>query len=345
MAKSTDFTQIVQDIRSGNFAPVYLLHGEEAYYIDEISRLLLEYVVPEEARDFNHTQFYGSDINRLGSITEVISACRRYPMMAERQLVTLREVQTCDARSFRFEDLELYLEHPLISTVLLITQKGKLFDARKKAYKLCDRHGVVFESKRYRDYELPKVVRQTLERDGYHIDDRALSALCDSVGSDLSRIMSEVQKLEIASGNKQISLSQVSQQIGISKEFNNWELQSAIARRDVAKVERIRLYFECNPKQNPAVVTLSVLFGFFSSLMLAFYAQDKTERGLMSEVGLSYPAAKDILAAMRWCNAWKAMANITLVREYDARMKGARPSSDGANDAELLKELLFKLLH
>ena len=344
MAKSTDFDQIVTDIKGGTVAPVYLLHGEEAYYIDEITRLLLEHVVDEDARDFNLTQFYGSDINRLGSLTEVITACRRYPMMAERQLVTLREIQTFDARAVRIDDLELYLEHPLQSTVLLITQKGKPFDARKKVYKLCAQHGVVFESRRYRDYELPKVVRRHLEQDGYRIDDRALGALCESVGSDLSRIMSEVAKLEISTGNKMITFAQVSAQIGISKEFNNWELQSAIARRDVARVEQIRQYFERNPKQNPAVVTLSVLFGFFTSVMLSFYAQDKTERGLMSEIGLSFPAAKDVLAAKRWCNAWKAMSNIALIRDYDARMKGAR-SVPGGCDAELLKELLFKLMH
>lgn len=340
MAKKTeDFTSIRQDILRHHFAPVYFLHGEESYYIDALTSLLLDNVLTDDEKDFNLTQFYGADTN----VAEVIAACRRYPMMAERQLVVLREAQALDARSSKLDDLEIYLRHPMASTVLVVCYKTKSYDARKKLVKACAAQGVVYESRRVRDYELPRVVAARLKEQGVDIDDRALQALCDNVGTDLSRIFSEVGKLRITD-SRRITYEAVIRHIGVSKEFNNWELQTAIANRDLAKIERIRRYYAQNPKANPMVVTLATLFNFFSNLMLAHYAPDKTERGLMQALRLSSPyATRDYRTAMRYYNAWKVMGNIALIRDYDARCKGARGAALG--DEALMRELLFKLTH
>lgn len=341
MAKKTDaFATIKSDILHKKFAPVYFLHGEEAYYIDALTKLLLDNVLTEDEKDFNLTQFYGADTN----IGDVISACRRYPMMADRQLVVLREAQMMDARSSKIDDLEHYLQHPLESTVLVVCYKGKTYDARKKVMKMMASVGVVYESKRVRDYELPPVVVAALRERGLTIDDRALQALCEMVGTDLSRLFSEVDKLCITLTGKTITYDQVVARIGVSKEYNNWELQSAIANRDLRKIELIRRYYASNPKANPYVVTLSVLFNFFSNLMLAHYADDKSEQGLMAALHLSSPyATRDYRAALRIYNAWKTMSNISLIREYDAKNKGARNCS--LSEEALMRELLFKLVH
>jgi DNA polymerase-3 subunit delta len=341
MAKKTDgFAAIKRDILSKKFAKVYFLHGEESYYIDTLTQLLLDNVLTEDEKDFNLTQFYGADT----TIGDVISACRRYPMMAERQLVLLREAQMMDARSSKLDDLEHYLEHPLDSTVLVVCYKTKSYDARKKVVKMAAAEGVVYESKKVRDYELPPLVNAYLQEAGLTIDDRALQTLCENVGTDLTRLFSEVDKLRITLKGNRIGYDQVVAQIGISKEYNNWELQSAIANRDLRKIELIRRYYARNPKANPYVVTLTVLFNFFSNLMLAHYSEDKTEQGLMTALHLSNPyATRDYRAALKIYNAWKTMYNIALIREYDAKNKGARGCAQP--EEALMQELLFKLVH
>jgi DNA polymerase-3 subunit delta len=204
--------------------------------------------------------------------------------------------------------------------------------------------GVVYESKKLRDYELPQVVTATLRERGLAIDDRGLQTLCENVGTDLARLSSEVDKLCITLKGRTITYDQVVAQIGISKEYNNWELQTAIANRDLRKIELIRRYYASNPKANPYVVTLSVLFNFFSNLMLAHYADDKSEQGLMAALHLSSPyATRDYRSALRIYNAWKTMYNIALIREYDAKNKGARACAQP--EEALMQELLFKLVH
>lgn len=342
--KSADFNSILSDIKAGVYAPVYLLHGEESYFIDQLTDALLDTVLTEDEKDFNLTQFYGADIENLG---DVVATCRRYPMMAEHQLVMLREAQVIDQRKnlTNFEQLELYLQQPLESTVFVITYKNKKVDSRLKWVKMVDAAGgVVFESKRYRDYELPKVLPDLLKNTGLTFDADAVQLLCDYIGADLSRMMAEIEKLKVNIGNgKKVDKAMVAANIGISKDYNNFELVSAVAARDFKKMELIRRYFVQNPKQNPVQATLSVLFTFFSNIMLAQYSTDKSLNGLMSSLSLSYPQAKEIVPALKIYNAWKAMQNITLIRDYDARLKGARQET--LSDEEALKELLFKLTH
>lgn len=339
MAKKSDYSAIIKNIENGIFAPVYLLHGEESYFIDNITNLLLDKVLTEEEKDFNLSEFYGADLINLG---DVISSCRRYPMMAEHQLVLLRELQSFDNRGNQIDNLALYLEHLLESTIFVITYKTKLMaGSLPKLVESCG--GVVFESKKIRDYELENVVSPYIAAQGLSIEPKALNILCESIGADLSRIFHEIDKLKINLNNNRITTADVSRQIGISKDFNSWELQSAVAAKDFKKVELIRKYFVNNPKPNPTVVTLSVLFGFFSNLMLAHYCSDKSINGLMAQLKVSYPMAKDLNIAVKNYNAWKAMNAISLIREYDAISKGARECN--VPDSEILQELLFKLMH
>lgn len=340
MAKKTDdFATIRQEIIDGNFAPIYLLHGEESYFIDQITSLLLEKVVAEEDRDFDLTQFYGSET----SLVEVISACRRFPMSSPYQLVTLQEVQSMDQRVNNIDDLCIYLQHPMPSTVLLVTCKTKTIDGRKKFVQECKKIGRVLESVRYRDYELPQVLPGFIRDLGLQADQEAIQAICEYIGTDMSRIFSELEKLRLTIKGNKITRSDVTEHVGISKEYNSFELVSAIAVKDAKKVELCRRYFVHNPKACPLVMTISQLFGFFRNLMLAFYCVDKSERGLMSELKVPFPAAKDLVKAMKVYNAWKTMANISLLREADAKFKGARGGT--YTEGEIMQELFYKLMH
>lgn len=343
MAKTADFSSICADIKARHFAPVYLLHGEESYFLDQITDLLLEHVLTDEEKDFNLTQIYGADVTNLG---DVVSSCRRYPMMAERQLVLLREAQVLkqNAELTKLDQLEAYLAHPLESTVFVITYKGKKVDGRSRWVKMIqDNGGVVFEGKRVPDYELQKFLPGFLKETGLRFDDSAIQMLCDYIGSDLTRLMSEIDKLRLNMQDNHVTVNLIASHIGVSKEFNPFELVNAVATKDFRKCEVIRRYFAQNPKSNPIQITLSVLFTFFTNVMLGHYAQDKTVNGLMREIGMSFPQAKGLPDAMKRYNAWKAMQNIALIREYDARQKGARGVT--IPDDEALQELLYKLMH
>lgn len=341
MAKKTsiDIRSLMQDIRSRKFAPVYFLHGDESYFIDLIADLLLQTVLTEEEKDFNLMQFYGVET----TVPEVISACRRYPMLGNYNLVLFREVQSMQQAATHLEIFESYLRQPMAQTILVITHKEKLFKG-KILKQISEVGGVVYESIRLRDYELPKFLPNFVKDNGFDgIAPDAVEMLCNYVGSDLSRMATELDKLRLTIGHAKITLNHVLSHIGISKEYNNFELVTAVACGDYLKSEIIRQYFERNPKQNPLLLTLAALFSYFSNLMLAYYASDKSERGLMQEVGLSYPAVKNVIQGMRRYNAWKVMGNLSLIRDYDAQSKGARGVK--VPDSELLKELLYKLMH
>lgn len=342
MAKKTDdYASVRARIEARDFAPVYLLHGEESYYIDQLTDLLLDTVLAEDEKDFDLSQFYGGTDC---SMVDVISACRRFPMMGQKTLVMLREIQALDKRSSQLEDLCLYLEHLQPSTVLVLTCKTTPLKGCPKLLKACKEHGVVFESAKVRDYELAKQLPAFLATLGVKADADAAEMLANYVGADLSRIAQEVAKLKTALPDTQrITRADVCAHVGISKEFNVWELTSAIAAKDFHKVELIRRYFKQNPKAGAPQMVIPTIFGFFSNLMLAHYSPDKSRSGLMSSVGCSFPAAKDLETAMRHYNAWKTMNNITILREFDARSKGGRGGNTPPD--ELLQELFFQLMH
>lgn len=332
------FEQIKKDISSRKFHPVYLLMGDEPYYIDDITNHLLETVVPETEKDFNQTILYGAETD-VGSI---VTLARSYPMMSDQQLIVIREAQGLK----KIEDLEVYVKNPLKSTVLVINYKNGTLDKRKKLYAEIEKHGVVFESKKIPEYKMSAFITSFVTSKGLGIDAKSSQMLADYLGNDLSKVVNEVDKLMLSmnAGDKRITAELIESNIGISKDFNNYELLKAIVEKDILKANRIADYFYKNPKNNPLIVTLVVTFNFFSNLMICYWAKDKSENGIAKELGFrnSYQA-KDYILALKNYNAFKSMEIISLLRLYDAKCKGVGNVS--ASDGELLKELLFKMMH
>lgn len=332
------FEQIKSDIHSRKFKPVYLLMGDEPYYIDELTDSLVNTVLPEDERDFNQTILYGMETD----VASVITLARSFPMMSEYQLVVVKEAQNLS----KIEELEVYVRNPLQSTVLVLNYKNGTLDKRKKLYAEIDKHGITFESKKIPDYKMSAFISSYIQTKGLSIDQKSSQMLSDYLGNDLSKVTNEIAKLLIAlpQNSKQITAELIEENIGISKDFNNFELLKAIIEKNIFKVNQIADYFEKNPKNNPMIVTLVVLFNFFSNLMICYWAKNKTEQGIAAELGLRNPyQAKDYVVALKNYNAFKCMEILALLRTYDAKGKGVdNPSTP---DGELLKELLYKITH
>lgn len=332
------FEQIKQDIAARNFQPVYLFMGEEPYYIDELTDSLIEHVIPESEKDFNQHILYGMETNTAA----IITSARSFPMMSEYQLIVIKEAQGLK----KIEELEVYVKKPLKSTILVINYKNGKLDKRKKLYAEIDKHGIVFESKRIPEYKIPAFVNSHFMRKGYGIDQKSAQMLTDFLGNDLSKLVNEMEKLilSIPANEKRITPELIERNIGISKDFNNFELLKAIIEKNTFKANQIADYFDKNPKNNPLIVTLVVLFNFFSNLMICYWEKDKSENGVARALGLRNPyQAKDYVTALRNYNAFKSMEIISLLRIYDAKCKGVDNVS--ASDGELLKELLYKIMH
>lgn len=331
------FEQIKKDISSGKFHPVYLLMGDEPYYIDDITNHLLATVIPEEEKDFNQTILYGAETD----VASVVTLARSFPMMSDRQLVVVKEAQGMK----KIEDLEVYIKNPLASTILVLNYKNGTLDKRKKLYAEIEKRGVIFESKKIPDYKMSGFITSFISSKGLGIDAKSAQMLADYLGNDLSKVVNEVDKLILSMGqDKRITAELIERNIGISKDFNNYELLKAVVEKDILKANRIADYFEKNPKNNPLIVTLVVLFNFFSNLMVCYWAKDKSENGIAAELGFrnSYQA-KDYVLALKHYNAFKSMEIMSLLRTYDAKCKGVgNPSTP---DGELLRELLFKMMH
>lgn len=344
MAKKTDeFPLIKQQIEARQYAPVYVLHGEESFFIDQLTTLLLQQVLTEEEKDFDLVQFYGG----AGEFTmgDVVSACRRFPMVAQYQLVMLREAQALDKRSAHLDDLCLYLKQPSPTTILVITHKTAAITGASELMKLAKKIGVVYQSDKVRDYDLPKVLPSFLQSLGMKAEPKAIDMLQNYIGADFSRLTHEVEKLRLSLQDRNVITAQdVADHVGISREYNVYELVDAIARMDVLRVEMIRRYFAQNPKAGPAQMVIATLFGFFQNLMLGYYASNRNDLNtLMKEVGCSFPQAKCVMEGMRRYNARVTMRNISILREFDARSKGGRGGT--TPDPDLLQELFFQLMH
>jgi DNA polymerase-3 subunit delta len=338
MAKETGFEEIKKNIPAKKFAPVYLLQGEEAYFIDQLTDLLIEHVLDDSERDFNQTIFYGGDTD----VASVINACKRFPMMSERQLIVVKEAQNMK----NIDDLAFYVKQPLHSTVLVINVKHGKLDGRKKLSGEIAKAGILFESKKLYENQIPAFITSYLRERNVKIDPKSSLLLTDYLGTDLSKLTNELGKLIISlpEKNAEITSELIEKNIGISKDYNNFELQKAIAAKDILKANRIALYFEHNPKNNPLVVTLTVLFNFFSNLMICHYEKDKSETHLMSALGFRFSIQiYDYTRALKNYPASKTMRVISLIREFDARSKGVNNSS--LTDGMLLKELIYKIIH
>ncbi|MBO5381877.1 MAG: DNA polymerase III subunit delta [Bacteroides sp.] len=330
---------IIRELHAKQYRPVYYLMGDEPFYIDKIADYIADNVLTDTEKEFNQTILYGGDIDNVSTI---INAAKRYPMMSEYQVIIVKEAQSIPG----MEELVYYLQKPLKSTILVICHKHGTLDKRKKLAAEIEKAGILFESKKLKDAQLPTFITSYIKQKGYDIDPKATAMLAEFVGADLSRLVGEMEKLIITTSENstKITPEQIEKDIGISKDYNNFELRSALIEKDVLKANKIVKYFEENPKTNPIQVTLSLLFSFFANLMMAYYAPEKSEQGIASFVGLKAPwQAKEYMIAMRRYSGVKTMQIINEIRTTDAKSKGVENSS--LSDADLLRELVFKILH
>ena len=329
---------ILKELRAKQYRPIYYLMGEESYYIDLIADYITDNVLSETEKEFNLTVVYGADVD----IATVINAAKRYPMMSEYQVVIVKEAQAIR----NMEELSFYLQKPLNSTILVICHKHGTLDKRKKLVAEVEKVGILFESKKIKDSQLPAFINSYMKRKDIDMEPKASAMLADFVGTDLSRLTGELEKLIITlpAGQKRVTPEQIEKNIGIRKDYNNFELRSALVEKDILKANKIIKYFEENPKTNPIQMTLSLLFNFYSNLMLSYYSPEKTEQGIASWLGLKSPwAARDYLTAMRRYNGVKTMQIIGEIRYADAKSKGINNAS--MSDGDILRELVFKILH
>ena len=336
-AGGISYEEIVRQVRAGDFKPVYYLMGDEPYYIDRVSDYIVEQARKEEERDFNLTILYGPQTTG----EEVVNAAKRYPMMAERQVVVVREAQSLEHR----EMLSYYVQKPLASTVLIICHKNGTLDRRTNLAKEVQKAGIIFESNKLYDRELPTFATSYVRRKGSEIAPDACMILCEHVGADLNRLAGELDKLIVAVGEgKRIDAQAIQDNIGISKEYNSFELVAALSMRDVVKSNRIVKYFDANPKNFALQPTLSTLFKFYTDLMLAYYSPVKSEQGIADWLGQStWQVKKNVLPAMRMYSAMKVYEIIGEIRRTDAASKGV--GGQKTSDGDLLKELVFQILH
>ena len=268
------YEEIISDLKNRIFKPVYFLAGEEPYYIDLITEYIEDKVLPEAEKAFNQIIFYGDDTN----ISAIIDTARRFPMMASHQVVIIKEAQSLK----KIEDLVIYLEKPLLSTILVFSYKYKTIDKRTKLYKALESHGVYFESARIRDYLIPAWIERYLMTKGIKTDPSASAMLTEYLGTDLHKIVNELDKLIITlpAGKPVITTSLIEKNIGISKDYNNFELQKAIGEKNILKANMIVHYFANNPKDNPITLSIASLFGFFSKLLTYHYLTDKSKNNV-----------------------------------------------------------------
>lgn len=330
---------IIRDIQAGNIAPVYYLMGEEPYYIDRLAAFISDTVVKPEERDFNLTTVYGTEV----SMTDIVQAALSFPMGEGKQVVMVKDAQ----KLTDLEPLAGYLRHPQPLTVLIFCHPNGTIDRRKAGVvKLLESTGVIYESAKLRDYQMPQWIRSYAKRNKAEIEPQAESMLTEYVGNNLNRMAGEIDKLLISlpQNQRKITSELVAKHIGISKEYNIFELIDAFAQKDVLKAMTILKNFDKNNKQNPIQKTLPQLFKFFQNLMLAYYAPDKTNDGIAAWIGANpYAVKQNIIPAMKHYTARKTMNIISMIRRTDARSKGVdNPSTE---EGDLMKELAFYILH
>ena len=330
------YDQILSEIHKKNFAPVYFLTGEEPYFIDMISDTIENGALDEADRAFNQIVVYGRDVD----VETIANHARSFPMMGERMVLIVKEAQ--DVKDL--ENFEAYLDTSPDTTLLVFVYKYKKFDKRKALAKKIDKKGVWFESKKLYDSNIPGWIQNYLKADGYSITPKATQMLADFLGTDLHKIANELKKLTIAlPKNKSIDDADVERNIGISKDFNVFELQNAIGSRDVLKANRIVNYFGDNGKDNPLLVTAITLYGYFAKLIKVHCTQDKSQGNLASVLGVNPFFVKDYLTAARNYPPQVCIRNISILREFDLKSKGYE--SGETSEKDLYREMIFKLMH
>lgn len=337
--KNVTFDGIMRDLRAHKYAPVYYLMGDEPYYIDQITNFIAENALKPEERDFNLSIMFGSDV----SSAQIADAARRYPMMAERQVVIVKEAQNLK----NTDQIAAYLSKPQMTTILVMCHKNGTIDRRKKLASTVEKVGVIFESKKLRERDLLSFIEKYLREKGVTIDAKSQQLIADSIGSDLSRLTGELEKLMLAlpADNRQVTPELVEKQIGVSKDFNSFELRDAIVNRNVFKANQIINYFDSNPKAGSIYSFLPMIFNYFQNLLIAFYCPQRANQEAVAQwLELRSPwAAKDYMTGMRNFSATKVMQIIYKIRETDAKSKGIE--NPNTAPGELMKELLFFIFH
>ena len=326
---------IVKDIKAKALKPIYFLMGEEPYYIDRISEFIEQNVLVDEEKGFNQMVLYGRDV----SVDDIISNAKRYPMMAEHQVVIVKEAQDL---SRTIEKLTPYAENPQPTTVLVINYKYKKIDKRKALYKALQKTGVVFESKKLYENQVADWIRRVLAGKKYSIAPKAAQMLVEFLGTDLSKINNELEKLQIIfPEGTQFTPEHIEENIGISKDFNNFELRKAIGNRDQVKAYQIVKYFAENPKDNPMVVTVSLLFNFFSQLLHYHGLNDKSSRNVASALRVNPYFVNDYVNAARNYPMKNVSKIVGTLRDFDVKSKGV--GANAVPQGDLLKELLSRI--
>ncbi|MGB1104636.1 MAG: DNA polymerase III subunit delta [Crocinitomicaceae bacterium] len=330
---------IIKQLKSGNPKPIYFLHGEEPFYIDQIVKVATTAILGEGERDFNQTVVYAKDTPPI----DVLDAATRLPMMSERTVVVVREAQEYKKAS-QWEVFEKYFESPSPTTVLVFAHKYKKFDKRSRIYKILKKDAVIFESEGVKDYHLGKWIGDYIKAKNYQITDKATALLAEFLGNDLSRISNELEKLFLLiEPGEQINEKHIEKNIGISKDYNVFELVNAVLEKNAVKANKIVKYFGQNPKAAHITIVLANLHSLFSRLFKAHFAGTDDPRKLAALLKIHPYPAKELLLNKRKHPARTISKNFSLLREYDLLAKGVNNSSTPEN--ELLKELIFKLLH
>lgn len=330
------FEAIIKDLKDKKYAPIYFLQGEEPYFIDQVSDYIAHNVLDESEREFNQTIVYGKDTDAL----TLLGYAKRYPMMSAYQVVIVKEAQ--DLKNL--DMLLPYVENPLSSTLLVLCYKYKTIDKRLKIGKVLDKKAVLFTSPRLYENKIPEWVEKFVASRKYKIDGCAAAMVGEYLGNDLSKVANELEKLMLnLPQGQEITLKNVEENIGISKEYNVFELQTALAKRDVLKANRIVNYFAANPRNNPLVLTLGNLYNYFSKILLYHTLEDKSNSAVASELKINPFFVNDYTSAARTFPLSKVIDIIGYLREYDVRSKGVDNVS--ADEGQLLKELVYKILH
>lgn len=334
------YDSVMSELQARQFRPVYYLMGDEPYYIDKICDWIADNVLQPEERDFNQTILFGSDV----TAAQVVDTAKRYPMMAERQVVIVKEAQNIK----NTEALEKYFRQPMPSTVLVMCHKNGKVDGRKTAYVKAIRDaGVLFESKKLKDYELPGFIERYMKAREVAIDPKSTQMIADSIGPDLSRLTGELEKvlLGLPENDRRVTPQVVEDRIGVSKDFNPFELRDALVNRNVLKANQIIKYFDENPKSGGLFALLPLLFNYFQNLMLAHYCPQKNSQEALAQWldMKSAWGARDYITGMKNYSGMKVMQIISKMREVDAKSKGL--DNPNTPPGELMKELVFFILH
>jgi len=330
------FEEILGNLQKKIYHPIYFLMGEETYFIDKISDYIADNVLTEAEKGFNQTILYGKDLEPH----TIMANARRFPMMANHQVIIVREAQNIK----KIEELESYARNPLKSTILVINYKYKTLDKRKTFPKLLDQKGVLFEAKKIYDNQLPAWITSYLKNQQYSIAPQAAAMIAEYLGADLSKVANELDKLIISLPvGTQITPDHIEKNIGISKEFNVFELQNALGERDLLRANRIVNYFGANPSSNPIPVVISSLFSYFTKILNYHFLEDKSQNNVASALQVHPFFVKTYVAAAKNYNIRKLVEIISILREYDMKSKGFGNVS--ASAADLQKEMIYRILH